>query len=264
MNAGVLPLAGLGILITRPEGQADDLARILTAQGATVLHAPTIAITDPPSYTALDGALRGLGNYDWIVWTSANGFTRTLARMEALGIAPDALQRCRLAVIGRGTVRALAAAGLTADLLPPDAVAESLRDALVEAGVGSGTRVLLPQSLVSRDVLAAGLRDAGVQVDVVPAYQTVPNTDGAADVRRWLAEGRIDIALVTSPSTVNGLLALLDGDHETMRRIPLACIGPVTADAVRALGFVPAFIASEHTNDGLVASLIDHRIGVRR
>lgn len=261
MNTARLPLAGLGVLLTRPEGQTDEIVQMLTVRGATVLHAPTIAIVDPPSYTALDASLRHLASYDWVVWTSANGVRRTLARMATLGIAAETLTRSNLAAIGGGTAHALADYGLAADCLPPSAVAESLRDALLAGGIGVGMRVLLPQPLVSRDVLAAGLRVAGATVDVVPAYETVANLAGGADVRRWLDAGRIDIALVTSPSTVRGLLVLLDNDAETLRRIPLACIGPVTADAVRDLGLVPALVATDHTNGGLVAALIDHRIG---
>src|SRR5207302_83349 len=133
-----------------------------------------------------------LPSYDWVVWTSANGVARTLARMETLGLAPDLLRRCNLAVIGGATARALAAYGFTADLVPPEAVAESLRDALIAAGVGSGIRVLLPQPVTTRDVLATGLRLVGAVIDVAPAYQTELNTDAADQVRRWLAEGRID------------------------------------------------------------------------
>jgi uroporphyrinogen-III synthase len=166
-------------------------------------------------------------------------------------------------VIGGATARVLASYGLEADLVAPEAVAESLRDALIAAGVGGGSRLLLPQPVTTRDVLATGLRAAGAVVDVAPAYQTELNRDAAADVRRWLAAGCIDCALVTSPSTVRGLLELFDGDLETLRRIPLACIGPVTAEAVRALGMEPALVASEHSNDGLVAALIDSRIGAR-
>lgn len=254
-------LRGLRVVVTRPEGRAGGLIARLTALGATVLHAPTIRIADPPSFSALDAALRHLPSYDWVVWTSANGVKRTLARIEALGLAPDLPRQCNLAVIGGGTARALANLGFTADLVPPEAVAESLRDALIEAGVGTGIRVLLPQPTTARDVLAMGLRAAGAIVDVAPAYQTELNRGAADRVRQWLAEGRVDCALVTSPSTVHGLLELLDRDLETLRRIPLACIGPVTADAVRALGMEPAVVAAEHTNDGLVAALIDYRTG---
>lgn len=256
-----MPLAGLRVVVMRPEGQADDLIERLVALGATALHAPTIRIADPPSYAALDAALRHLPSYNWIVWTSANGVARTLARLETLGLDPDLPRACNLAVIGGATARALASNGFTADLVPPEAVAESLRDALIEAGVGSGIRVLLPQPVTARDVLATGLRAAGAVVDVAPAYRTELNADAAERVRRWLAQGGIDCALVTSPSTVRGLLALLDGDVELLRRIPLVCIGPITADAARSLGIAPALVATEHTNDGLVAALIDHRTG---
>ena len=261
MNEDAMPLRGLHIVVTRPAGQADGLIERLETLGATVLHAPTIRIADPPSYTALDAALRHLPSYDWIVWTSANGVARTFARLDACGLDPGLVRSCQRAAIGGSTARVLASYGYEADLVPPQAVAESLRDALLVAGVGVGSRVLLPQPVISRDVLATGLRAAGAVVDVVAAYQTELNTEAATDVRRWLAAGRIDCALVTSPSTVRGLLELLDDDGEMLRRIPLACIGPVTADAVRALGITPALVATEHTNDGLVAALIDHRTG---
>lgn len=262
MNAIAMPLRGLHIVVTRPAGQAEGLIARLETLGATILHAPTIRIADPPSYTALDAALRRLPSYDWVVWTSANGVARTFARLDALGLDPDSVRSCQCAIIGGATARALAAFGYDATLVPPQAVAESLRDALLAAGVGAGSRVLLPQPVASRDVLAMGLRAAGAVVDVVPAYQTELNTEAAENVRQWLAAGRIDCALVTSPSTVRGLLALLDHDTEMLRRIPLACIGPVTADAVRALGIAPALVATEHTNDGLVAALIAYRTGV--
>ncbi len=263
MNESGMPLRGLQIVVTRPEGQAASLIAQLATLGATVLHAPTIRIGDPPSYTALDAALRHLPSYDWIVWTSANGVVRTVARLETLGLDPGLVRSCQLAVIGDATARTLTMFGYTADLVPPQAVAESLRETLIAAGVGAGSRLLLPQPVTSRDLLATGLRAAGAVVDVVPAYQTELNTDVAANLRQLLAAGRIDCALVTSPSTVRGLLALLDGDLEALRRIPLACIGPVTADAARALGIEPALVATDHTNDGLIAALIAHQIGVR-
>ncbi|MGI8687781.1 MAG: uroporphyrinogen-III synthase [Thermomicrobiales bacterium] len=262
MTESGMPLCGLQIVVTRPEGQAEALIERLETLGATVLHAPTIRIADPPSYTALDAALRHLPCYDWIVWTSANGVARTFARLATLGLDPGVVRASHMAVIGDATARALASFGHEADLVPSQAIAESLRDALIAAGVGAGSRLLVPQPVTSRDLLATGLRVAGAVVDVVPAYQTELNTDAAANMRQWLRAGRIDCALVTSPSTVRGLLALLDGDREALRRVPLACIGPVTADAVCALGLEPALVATEHTNDGLIAALIAHRTGV--
>ena len=100
MNEDAMPLRGLHIVVTRPAGQADGLIERLETLGATVLHAPTIRIADPPSYTALDAALRHLPSYDWIVWTSANGVARTFARLDACGLDPGLVRSCQRAIIG--------------------------------------------------------------------------------------------------------------------------------------------------------------------
>ncbi len=262
-TAPVAPLAGLSVLVTRPEDSADALLRCLHACGAAVVHVPVIRTADPPTYAALDVALDQLRSYDWIVFTSASGVRFVARRLAVRGIEPRAeLGDCKIAVIGAGTERELARYGVLPALVPPEAIAESLRDALLRAGVGPGCRVLLPQPVEGRDVVAVGLRGVGATVDVVPAYQTVPNTDGGDAVRRWLDGMGRKAALVASPSSVRGLFVMLGGDRERFARIPLVCIGPVTAAAVTDLGFTPALVAAAHTNDGLVAALIEYAKGV--
>ncbi len=54
------PLFGKGVVITRPERQADDLARLLAAQGANPIAFPTISITEPSEWSELDRALTQL------------------------------------------------------------------------------------------------------------------------------------------------------------------------------------------------------------
>ncbi len=259
MNA---PLAGLRVLVTRPEGQADALISGVQLLGATVCYAPTIRIADPPSFDALDDALRHLNRFAWVVWTSANGVRRTFARMDTLGIAPAALRPLKRAVIGASTAQALEQYGLVADLVPLSAVAESLLEAMLAAEIAPGLCVLLPQPVETRDVLTTGLRAHDVEICIAPAYRTVDNLDAAADVRRWMAAGELDLAIVTSPSTVRGLLTMLGDDRDLLARLPLACIGPVTANAVRELGIEPALIADDHTVEGLLHALATYRIGV--
>lgn len=257
VRARTLPLAGMSVLVTRPEGAADALISCLQSQGAEVLHFPAIRTIPPPSYAALDAALDQLHTYDWLVFTSANGVRFTAERLAARHVDPyEGLRTCKIAVIGAGTERELARYGVSPALVPSEAIAESLRDALRQRGVGAGTRVLLPQPVEGRDVVAVGLRAVGGTVDIAPAYQTIANTEGGAAVRRWLDGPGAKAAVIASPSTVRGLLAALDGDIASLARIPLVCIGPVTASAVTELGLAPALVAADHTNDGLIAALI--------
>lgn len=257
-------LAGLSVLVTRPEGQAEELITALTRRGAAAWHVPAIRIVDPPSFAALDRALAQAERYSWTVFTSVNGVTQVKRRLDVMGIPHYRGLRGggKVAAIGPTTGQALRAWRVVPDLVPPEAVAESLLAALLATGVGAGDTILLPQPVESRDVLAAGLRAAGATVDMVPAYETVVNREGGVKTRRWLAGGTDKIALATSPSTVTGLLAMLDGEVETLRTIPLACIGPATAAAVVKLGLTPAFVADEHTNEGLIAALERYHTGV--
>ena len=79
------PLFGKGIVITRPERQADDLAKLLAAQGARPIFFPTIAIEPPSDWSELDAALAELESYQWLIFTSANGVRFFFERMQQKG-----------------------------------------------------------------------------------------------------------------------------------------------------------------------------------
>jgi uroporphyrinogen III methyltransferase/synthase len=129
------PLAARRIAVTRAPEQAGALAEALERLGAEVIFAPAIELTDPPDWAALDAALGRIGEYDWIVFTSANTLPRLAARMKALKLDPADLAHipARLVAIGPATARGLEAVGLTVLTAPAEfraeGVVELLRDA---------------------------------------------------------------------------------------------------------------------------------------
>ncbi|HLK44427.1 MAG TPA: uroporphyrinogen-III synthase, partial [Acidimicrobiales bacterium] len=149
----------------------------------------------------------------------------------------------RVAAVGPKTAEALAARGVVADLVPPEFVAEGLRDAF-PSGRGS---VLLPRAEVARDVLPDGLRAKGWRVDVVDAYRTVPARPGATELER---AGGADAVMFTSSSTVKHFVAVAD-------RVPpvIACIGPVTARTAEEAGLHVDVVADEASVRSLVDAL---------
>ncbi len=158
------------ILITRPEGQSSTLAALLHAHGATPIEIPTIALAPPASFCALDAALVTLRTYDWLLFTSANAVRALATRARTLNLPPHPR---RIAAIGPATARALAEAGiaLNADLIPPQAVAESLAEALLPHAAGAS--MLLVRAAEARDLLPEALAAAGAQVTVAEAYRNV-------------------------------------------------------------------------------------------
>lgn len=250
------PLAGWHIAITRPAGQAGEFAMLLEAAGARVSALPSIAIAPAADLAALDAALRELPSYDWIVLTSANGVRAVAVRLAALGIRWEDRGLARVAVIGPATAEALAAQGVTADLVPAEYVAEAILDGM---GNVAGQRVLLARADIARPALADGLRLRGAEVVEVAAYRTVPVAVEPEALRWLLADDRPDGITFTSSSTVEGFcagLAAVGLESSALAGIALACIGPITAATLREHGLEPAVVAAEYTTPGLRDALI--------
>jgi uroporphyrinogen III methyltransferase/synthase len=93
------PLFGRTVLVTRPGDAAgrspgdDDLAARLRDSGANVLHQPAILVREPADWSSVDAAIERLDEFDWLVFTSANGDSFFLLRLFLLGIEIRALGR---------------------------------------------------------------------------------------------------------------------------------------------------------------------------
>jgi len=257
--AAAQPLRGRVVVVTRPRAQARAFAGLLEADGARVLLVPTIAIEPPASWEPLDRALERLDDYRWVVFTSVNGVEMTRRRLEDKGRGADALRGRRLAAIGPATAEALRALGLETEVVPEEYVAEALAERL-RALIRPGERVLLARAAEARDVLVTLLEAAGARVDEVPAYQTRPAAEDAAELRRALGEGRVDVVSFTSSSTVRHFAELFPGEDlpQVLRGVAVACIGPVTRATALALGLEARIVPREYTIPALARAIADH------
>jgi uroporphyrinogen III methyltransferase/synthase len=236
------PLFGVTVVNPRAREQASELTTRLAAKGAAVVELASIEIAEPADGgAALRDAVDRLATFDWVVLTSANGARRFCA---AVGDARR-LAGVRVAAIGPGTAAVLSDHFVTADLVPPSYVAESLLDAF-DPGPG---RVLLPRAAVAREVLPDGLAAKGWEVEVVEAYRTVTPAPDAATLERVAAA---DVVAFTASSTVTRFLELAGAG-----RLPraVAAIGPITASTARDHGLVVDIEAAEHSLDGLVSAI---------
>ena len=106
------PLRGCSVLVTRPSsGRTDGLERSLRRRGARVRLVPTTRIEDPPDLSAAREAVRALGGYDWLIFSSANGVERFARVLEEAGCAFPATGRPAIAAIGPATAEAVRARG---------------------------------------------------------------------------------------------------------------------------------------------------------
>jgi uroporphyrinogen-III synthase len=255
------------VLVTRSTHQSSELATELSGLGLEPVSVPAIEIVPPSSFDALDAAVAQLASYDWLIFTSANAVEAFHRRLEFLRLnAAEA--RPRIAAIGPATARAVESVGLKAELIPPQAVAESLAEALLpyaRSSEGIPRRFLLIRAEEGRDVLPEALHCAGAEVTVAAAYRTVVAA-GSIDIIRKLFEsataGVVAITF-TSSSSVRNLLALCEAAGVTFPSSVLrVSIGPITSETLRSLGYSPhaeAVAASVAALAQAVRAAIDDR-----
>ena len=175
----------------------------------------------------LDDALKNIGNYDWLILTSANGVEAMWERVRKLRITRRNLKHLQIAAIGPATKKAIVKHGLKVKMVPEEYVAESVVKGLRDKV--NGKRVVLIRAKVARDVIPEELRAAGAQVDVVEAYETVVPEKSRARLRALMknAARRPHVVTFTSSSTAKNFAELL-GKVKGRARFSRAC--PVCFD----------------------------------
>jgi len=250
------PLLGKRVVITRPLQQAAAFSKRLRELGAIPVEFPTIEIVPVKNTDELDRAIRSLNDYDWVIFTSACGVRFFLEHMAGMRVRDETWKELKVAAIGPATAAALEKGGKKADYVPTEYLSEEIA---VGLGDMRGRRVLLPRADIASQKLPALLRDRGALVDDIIAYRTmIPRHLTLESLKSILAEG-VDLIVFTSPSAVRNLAQITGHDAlaSFLRDIKVACIGPVTADAVEELGIDVHVVAKTHTIDGVVEAVVD-------
>ncbi len=250
----------MNVLVTRAEGQGDELIARLREAGFTPIAVPLIRIEPVAFPSAAHETIRAAGRFSWIVFTSANAVTSFMSALHAVGRDGRTLDRAKLAAVGPATAAALAAYGCSVDALPDESTAAALPAALVAAGLKVGDSVLWPRGNLAAPELQLALEALGATVADPVVYETRPEPAAAGLIRAALTRG-VDWVTFTSPSTVRSWTDAL-GSLVGLAAVRVAAIGPRTAAALVAAGRPPDAEADPHTAAGLVAALLQDRLSL--
>ncbi len=253
------PLFGKRVLITRPKEQAEQFKTRLTELGAEVVLFPTIETREPASWEELDNAIRRVGEYQWLVFTSVNGVRNFLARFEALRGDIRELKGIKISAIGPATEKALRDWHLGVETIPDEFKAEGLVQSL-RGKVLKGNRVLIPRAKVARDVLPDELRKQGAQVDVVEAYETVIPQAYRSQLGQILEERFLNMIVFTSSSTVLNLAEIMAPTSlpQVLAGTTVAAIGPITSKTAESVGLKVSVQPDRYTTPALIDAIVKY------
>jgi uroporphyrinogen-III synthase len=275
------------IVITRAPGQNESLrAELKNAFGvaARIIELPCVEFREPEDTAALDGAIRAMNDFAWILFTSQNAARYFARRMRALGTNPAQIARSRprIAAIGPATAEATSAEGFLVDFVPSPGTgrsfAVSFKDSVrsvagmeVKSSTAgflraiAGMKVLVPRSdLALRDRGATDwtevLREAGADVTTVAAYQTCsPTMLAGAQFAEVMRDGA-DCFVFSSPSAFENFAraAGLDNLKRLAQASVFAAIGPTTAAAIRTAGLACAVESTEPDAKLLAEAIVSY------
>lgn len=201
------PLAGKLILVTRPLEQAGQLIELIRTAGGQGVLFPAIEIKEPTDPVRLDGLIRQLDAFDLAIFISPTAVSRGLTRVLAHGDWPP---RLKVAAVGPGSARALAAHGFQVTLAPVGRADSEALLSLPETTQVSGKRIIIFRGEGGREMLADTLRQRGASVEYAECYR---RAKPEIPFSSYLAAnaGRLpDCIIVTSSESLNNLLDLAD------------------------------------------------------
>jgi uroporphyrinogen-III synthase len=267
---GLLPLAGFAVGITAAR-RADELGALLVCKGAVVRYGPAIRIVPLSDDTELHAATQVLMNQpvDAVVATTGIGFRGWIDAAQGWGVGEQLLARLKhTAVLTRGPKAkgAVRAAGLSEEYSPvSESNAELLRH-LLESGV-RGQRIAVQLHGEPLPYFVDSLRSAGAEVIEIPVYRRVgPADPGPLDrLIDAVLDGSIDALPFTSAPAAASMLAVARRTGRLAalvdalcHRVVVACVGPITAAPLAAMGV--AIVQPERARIGALARALAHAL----
>ena len=256
----MMSLTGKKILITRAVNQAGEFAAAIRRLGGEPLFCPTIEIHPPESWKECDRCLKGIGEYDGLLFTSANAVKFFFMRVATLKISINGLRKKNTYAVGEKTKREVEKHSLSTVTIPEKFTGHELVGSL-KASEMHGKRFLFPRGDLSGEVLVKKLHSMGARVDAVTIYQTKkPRPENVAQIGDLLSNRKIHIITFTSPSTVRNFISLFSpAIIEPLHQFTtIGVIGPVTARAAEQCGLKPDIVAKESTIESLAVALAEY------
>lgn len=245
-------LAGIGVLVTRPEHQAEPLASAVEAAGGRAIRFPAIEITPRPTAAiATDAAM--LQPPDIAIFVSAN------AVLYGLGYTGAA----RIAAVGPATAAAIEAAGRQVDIQPEGGFDSEHLLAEAELNDVAGKVIRIIRGQAGRELLAETLRARAATVEYLAVYaRGAPRPDPATldDLEAAWQRGDITAVTVMSVETLLNLLSLLPDELENRLRETLLVTPAerVIIEATKRLPGTPTVLAEGTAPDDIVRAVARH------
>ncbi len=197
-----LPLAGLGVAITRPSDQAKKLTSLIEAAGGHVILFPLIEIVGLSDYSQFERIVAHIAEYDWIIFISSNAVQYGMPRL----LKHTFPSHLRFAAIGPVTAKELQEFGIQNVLIPGGRYDSESLLSLTELQDMQGQKVMIVRGIGGREVLAETLKSRGAEVTFAECYQRINPQKNIDSLHQAWVNQQLQAIVVTSSEAMRYLL----------------------------------------------------------
>jgi uroporphyrinogen III methyltransferase/synthase len=252
------PLFGKNIVITRDvAGNAGFAAKIIERCGNPVQF-PTIKIKPLTHKNEFVNAIAKINEYDWIIFTSANGVSIFFETLRSLNKDARAFGPAKIAAIGEKTAAKLSEFGIEADFVPSVYTSRELGKQLIAYTNLRAKKVLLLRSQVASNELIEILDKAGAEVREAAVYKILKQESDCTWLTDQISTGRIDWLTFASPSSASCFFEQIPVDLVNSGNVRIASIGPVTSERLKSLGAAVEVTAADYTFESLLNAIEEY------
>jgi uroporphyrinogen-III synthase len=243
------PLAGKRVVITRPSGQAKNLAQLVREAGGEPLCVPAIEIlplADAAPFHALAQRLEG---FDLAIFVSRNAVRSALALL----VGKPWPAGLKVATVGQGSREELEQQGFT-DVIAPAAQSDSeALLALPELAAVKGKRVVIFRGDAGRRLLGDVLEKRGAVVEFAACYRRVRPAGGLPPA---FGPRGVDAVTLSSAEGLENFLYMLGEDGaRRLAQTPFFVPHPRIAEAAARKGLTRVLVAGPRDAQ-MVAALV--------
>ncbi len=255
-------LTGVGVLVTRPEHQANALCEQIEALGGSAVRFPVLQIDDIDDSTHLYQQIDKLDTFDIAIFISPNAVKKAVNVIQSQSQNTQKWpENVKIAAVGKTSAKALKDLGLKAEIFPSKRFNSEALLSLGEMQELSGKSVIIFRGEGGRELLAETLKERGATVEYAECYKrSKPDADISTLLRHW-SRGEINVIVTTSNEGLHNLYDMVGQlGRQWLAKSTMVVVSERGADLAMQLGFKKRPIVSAQASDeAIVQALVEWR-----
>jgi uroporphyrinogen-III synthase len=256
-----VPLAGLKVLVTRPQHQAAEWREALHEQGASTQAVPLLAIqpvSERAELQAIKNCILDLDLYQTAIFVSQNAANYGCDWIDQYW--PQLPVGVQWLAVGKKTAEFLWREGYDVSSAEGEMNSEALLRLPCLQSV-RGQRVLIFRGQGGRPHLAEVLTERGAKVDHCELYERLLPIEASAQLAalRWSDQEPLIISVHSGESFKNLCESMPKTDTTKWLELPLLLPGERVAELAQESGFKKIIVAENATSESMLAALIQWR-----